>query len=118
VRFRRVLSSKVYNVLKGIDRFLPVDVHYSRMSTRPEALIDAFMTLQKKIEAQTLWGPNRPALLGPKRGERVSNAGVRRTRFGAAVQPGSLASAPDGAWRVTVETLEQIKAGSRPRCLV
>jgi NADH-quinone oxidoreductase subunit B len=49
-----------YNVLKGIDRFLPVDVHIPGCPPRPEALIHAVMTLQKKIEAQDLTGPNRP----------------------------------------------------------
>src|ERR1700731_104052 len=48
-----------YNVLKGIDRFIPVDVHIPGCPPRPEALIHAFMTLQKKIDAQTLTGPGR-----------------------------------------------------------
>jgi NADH-quinone oxidoreductase subunit B len=49
-----------YNVLKGIDRYLPVDVHIPGCPPRPEALIHAFMTLQKKIDGQALTGPNRP----------------------------------------------------------
>ncbi len=48
-----------YNVLKGIDRFMPVDVHIPGCPPRPEALIHAFMTLQKKIDAQKLTGPDR-----------------------------------------------------------
>jgi NADH-quinone oxidoreductase subunit B len=54
-----------YNVLKGIDRYLPVDVHIPGCPPRPEALIDAFMTLQRKIDAQTLSGANRPRHLDP-----------------------------------------------------
>src|ERR1700754_5034610 len=54
-----------YNVLKGIDRFIPVDVHIPGCPPRPEALIHAFMTLQKKIEAQTLSGVGRPRHLDP-----------------------------------------------------
>ena len=54
-----------YNVLKGIDRFIPVDVHIPGCPPRPEALIHAFMTLQKKIEAQTLTGPGRPRHADP-----------------------------------------------------
>jgi NADH-quinone oxidoreductase subunit B len=49
-----------YNVLKGIDRYIPVDVHIPGCPPRPEALIHAFMTLQAKIEAQSLTGPGRP----------------------------------------------------------
>jgi NADH-quinone oxidoreductase subunit B len=49
-----------YNVLKGIDRYIPVDVHIPGCPPRPEALIHAFMTLQKKIEAQHINGPDRP----------------------------------------------------------
>jgi NADH-quinone oxidoreductase subunit B len=49
-----------YNVLKGIDRYIPVDVHIPGCPPRPEALIQAFMTLQKRIDAQALTGPDRP----------------------------------------------------------
>jgi NADH-quinone oxidoreductase subunit B len=49
-----------YNVLKGIDRYIPVDVYIPGCPPRPEALIDAFMMLQRKIDAQYLTGPGRP----------------------------------------------------------
>lgn len=49
-----------YNVLKGIDRYIPVDVHIPGCPPRPEALIHAFMTLQKKIDAQHMSGADRP----------------------------------------------------------
>jgi NADH-quinone oxidoreductase subunit B len=49
-----------YNVLKGIDRYIPVDIYIPGCPPRPEALIDAFMALQKKIDEQQLTGEKRP----------------------------------------------------------
>ena len=54
-----------YNVLKGIDRYIPVDVHIPGCPPRPEALLHAFITLQQKIDRQTMRGPGRPRHLDP-----------------------------------------------------
>jgi NADH-quinone oxidoreductase subunit B len=43
-----------YNVLKGIDRYIPVDIHIPGCPPRPEALLEGFMALQRKIEGQSL----------------------------------------------------------------
>jgi len=38
-------------VLKGIDRYIPVDVHIPGCPRAPKRLIQAFMTLQKRLTA-------------------------------------------------------------------
>lgn len=47
-----------YNVLKGIDRFIPVDIYIPGCPPRPEALLNGLIELQKKIRAERLSGPD------------------------------------------------------------
>jgi NADH-quinone oxidoreductase subunit B len=67
-----------YNVVSGIDKYIPVDVYVPGCPPTPQALIHGFVMLQKKLEGQILgnvnsmpWyghGPSDPApvpILGP-----------------------------------------------------
>jgi NADH-quinone oxidoreductase subunit B len=49
-----------YNVLKGIDRFIPVDIYIPGCPPRPEALLHGLMQLQEKIRGQKISGPAAP----------------------------------------------------------
>jgi NADH-quinone oxidoreductase subunit B len=43
-----------YNVVPGIDKFIPVDVYIAGCPPTPQALLNGLMTLQKKVERESI----------------------------------------------------------------
>jgi NADH-quinone oxidoreductase subunit B len=43
-----------YNVVSGVDKFIPVDIYIPGCPPRPEALIHGFLTIHARMETETL----------------------------------------------------------------
>jgi len=71
-----------YAVVQGVDTIMPVDIYVPGCPPRPDAVIDAIMKLQKKIERES---PVRSFLDGPGVNPQETGTGLRDEAPNAAV---------------------------------
>jgi NADH-quinone oxidoreductase subunit B len=55
------LFTRSYSVVKGVDLVIPVDIYLPGCAPRPEALTDAILKIQKKIQSERWVDKRRPA---------------------------------------------------------
>ena len=72
-----------YAVVQGVDTIMPVDIYVPGCPPRPDAVIDAIIKLQKKIERES---PVRNFLSGPRAKPQETGTGVRDEAPNAAVE--------------------------------
>lgn len=112
-----------YNVVSGIDRFIPVDVYIPGCPPTPQALMNGMITLQKKIDTEPIrdsrWYSQHPVpeipipvlgpdLMDPRKFELIRQTNLRRAQE-AAIAAAAAAGAGDSGSEIN--SAETAKAG-------
>jgi NADH-quinone oxidoreductase subunit B len=97
-----------YNVVSGIDKYVPVDVYIPGCPPTPQALLNGLIALQKKVEGETIKGSRwYSKTLGQAIPVPVLGPDLMDARLYAQIREQSKAATPEGAAPEAIESEQQ-----------